>query len=704
MPATPSDLARLDRDHHLHPFTDPKVLQEDAPIVMAGGKGSTLWDEDGKLYLDALAGLWCVNVGYGRTELAEVASDQMRRLAYYNTFFKTTTAPTAALAAKLAELMPDGLDHVVFANSGSEALDTIVRFCRLFWELKGQPDKKIMIGREEGYHGSTLATISLGGTLAMQAQGGLPLAGFAHVNTAYKFRHGEPGESDEAFAERAAGWIEAKILELGADRVAGVVVEPVQGAGGVIIPPNGYLTRVQEICRRHDVLFALDEVVSAFGRLGAWSAAEKFGLAPDFMALAKGLSSGYQPISAVMVGRRVAETLIEKSGGLAHGFTYAGHPVAAAVALANLEIIERENLIGRVRHDLAGYFAQALARLADHPMVGEVRSLGLIGAVELVQQRDPKILYDPEGLVGAVVRDQMQARGVIVRAVRDALVIAPPFVVTHREIDRIADTLRLVLDDILEQIGVVGDDRALAEIAAGGSALKGLTCLVTGASRGIGAAVAERYAAEGARVVLAARSQAELEAVAARIRKAGGQAATLALDLSDPAATEGLGKRIGEKLGRLDVVVANHGVLGEIAPLAEVPDAVFDQAISVNLTATFRLLRELDPLLRAAPNGRVLMVTSGAAQGAMPDWGAYAASKAGLEALARAYAAETRSGRVRVNLVDPGEVRTGMRAAAFPEEDPNRLPTPEEITGVFVRLASPACSFSGARVPASVEV
>lgn len=704
MPATPSDLARLDRDHHLHPFTDPKVLQDDAPIVMAGGKGSTLWDEDGKLYLDALAGLWCVNVGYGRRELAEVAARQMEQLAYYNTFFKTTTAPTAALAAKLAELMPDGLGHVVFANSGSEALDTIVRFSRLFWELKGKPDKKVMIGREEGYHGSTLATISLGGTVAMHAQGGLPLAGFAHVDTAYQFRHGQPGESAEAFAERAAGWVEAKILELGADTVAGVVVEPVQGAGGVIIPPPGYLARVQEICRRHDVLFVLDEVVSAFGRLGAWSAAEKFGLAPDFMALAKGLSSGYQPISAVMVGARVAETLIEKSGGLAHGFTYAGHPVAAAVALANLEIVEREGLVARVRDDLADHFAKALARLDDHPMVGEVRTEGLIGAVELVQQRDPKVLYEPEGIVGAVVRDQMQNRGVIVRAVRDALVIAPPLVVTHREIDRIADTLRAVLDEILEQIGVVGDDRALADMTAGGGALKGLTCLITGASRGIGAAVAERYAAEGARVVLAARSQTALDAVADRIRKAGGQAATLALDVSDPAATDGLARRIGEKLGRLDVLVANHGVLGRIAPLADGEDADFDAAIAVNLTATYRLLRELDPLLRASPSGRALLVTSGAAQGAMPDWGPYAASKAGLEALARAYAAETRSTKLRVNLVDPGEVRTAMRASAFPEEDPKRLPKPEEITGVFVRLASPACGFTGARVPASVEV
>ncbi len=703
MAAEPSDLARMDRDHHLHPFTDPKVLRDDAPIVVVGGRGSTLWDEDGKLYLDALAGLWCVNVGYGRQELADAAADQMSRLAYYNAFFKTTTPPAAALAARLSDLMPDGLDHVVFANSGSEALDTIVRFCRLFWELQGKPGKRVMIGREEGYHGSTLATISLGGTAAMHAQGGLPLEGFQHVPAPYQFRHGH-GMDPEAFAALAAGWLEDKIEELGPETVAGVVVEPVQGAGGVIIPPAGYLARVQEICRRHDVLFVLDEVVSAFGRLGAWSAAELFDLAPDFMALAKGLSSGYQPISAVMIGKRVAATLIERSGGLSHGFTYSGHPVAAAVALANLDILEREGLVTRVRDDLAGYFASALERLADHPMVGEVRSLGLIGAVELVQQRDPRMMFDPEGIVAAVVRDQMQARGIILRAVRDALVIAPPFVVTHRELDRIVDTLRVVLDDIWDQVAVVAEDRALADQIDGGRALAGLTCLVTGASRGLGAAVAERYAAEGARVVLAARSESDLDAVAQRIRAAGGQVATLALDLGDPQATAGLAKRIGDKLGRLDVLVANHGVLGGLHPTPDIEDAEFDRVIDVNLNGTWRLIRELDPLLRAAPAGRVLVVSSGAAQACPPDWAAYAASKAGLEALVRAYAAESRATSLRVNLVDPGEVRTGMRAAAFPEEDPNRLPTPQQVTGVFVRLASPACAISGARVPATVEV
>lgn len=700
MPEHTSDLARQDRDHHLHPFTDPRVLiDEGGPTVIVRGEGCTLWDEQGRSYLDALAGLWCVNVGYGRAELAEAAADQMRRLAYYNTFFKTTSPPTAALAARLAALMPAGLDRVLFANSGSEALDSIVRLCRHFWALEGKPDKWVMIGREEGYHGSTLATISLGGITGMRAQGRLPLPGFAQVAAPYAFRHA-PDADPAAFAEQAAGWIDAKIREIGAGKVAAVVVEPVQGAGGVIIPPPGYLEQVQAICRRHDVLFVLDEVISGFGRLGAWSAAGRFGLDPDLMALAKGLSSGYQPISAVMVGERVARALIDKGGDFAHGFTYSGHPVAAAVALANLDIIAREGLVERVRDDLEGYFAGALGRLAGHPLVGEVRSIGLIGAVELVQQRAPRVAFDPVGVVAAVVRDQMQQRGVILRAVRDALVVAPPLVVSHAEIDRIVDTLAEVLELIRRELGLVEQDRALAEATAGGRALEGLTCLVTGASRGIGAAVAERYAAEGARVVLAARDQDALDAVAARIRGAGGQAATLALDLADPASLDGLAERLAARLGGLDVVVANHGMLGWLLPAAEIDATLFDQVVEVNLTSVFRLVRELDSLLRKSPCGRVLVVTSGGAEGEHPDWSAYAASKAGLEALARTYAAETRDTGIRVNIVDPGEVRTAMRAAAFPDEPVGRLTEPAAVTDVFVRLASPACGFTGARVPA----
>lgn len=697
------DLSSLDKDHHIHPFTDPKMLkQEGGPTVMVRGKGSTLWDADGKSYLDGLAGLWCVNVGYGQKELAEVASRQMEQLAYYNAFFKTTTAPAAKLAAKLASILPEGLDHVIFANSGSEVLDSFCRLSRHFWALKGQPEKLIMLGREEGYHGSTLATISLGKIPAMQAQGGLPLEGFEHVKTPYQFLYA-PASSEEAFAEEAAGWLDHKIRELGPGTVAAFVAEPIQGAGGVIIPPAGYLKRCEEICRKHDVLFCLDEVVSAFGRLGYWTASERFDLKPDFISMAKGLSSGYQPISALAIGHRVASTLIERGGDLAHGFTYSGHPVAAAVALENIAILEREGLIERVRDDLEPYFAKALEKLGDHPLVGEVRSQGLLGAVELVYQKQPRLLFEPQGVVAAIVRDQMQRHGIIVRPVRDTLLIAPPLVVTHAEIDRIIRVLGERLDQVARELSVLGSDQAAREAVAAGGALKDRVCLITGASRGIGAAVAERFAKEGAKVILAARDEASLKRVADRIRRKGGAVTTMLLDVSDPAQLDGLAGRIEKGLGGLDVAVLNHGMLGPIDPLAEVEDDAFDETISVNLSACYHMVRALDPLLKASPAGRMILTTSGAAAGGVAGWGAYSASKAGLEALARCYGSETRESSVRVNLVDPGEVRTTMRATAFPDENPMRLPEPEKITDVFVRLACVEMDYSAMLVPAEVS-
>jgi putrescine aminotransferase len=691
----------LDAAHHLHPFTDQALLREEGgPTVFVRGHGSTLYDDQGKEYLDAFAGLWCVNVGYGRDELADVAAEQMRSLAFYNTFFKSTTPPTARLAARLVALTPDHLNHVMFANSGSEAMDGAIRLARTFWELEGKPGKRWLIGREEGYHGSTLATVSLGEIHGMQAQGGLPLAEFAHVKAPYRFRHA-PRLDAHVFGREAADWIEAKILELGAETVAAVAIEPVQGAGGVIIPPDGYLQRVQEICTRHDVLLILDEVVTAFGRIGAWTAAEKYGLKPDLLAMAKGLSSGYQPISALMIGDRVADTLANRSGGLAHGFTYSGHPVAAAVALANLDIVAREGLVERVRDDIGPYFADAMARIADHPLVGEVRTIGLLAAVELVRSRDPRTLFEPEGLVAGVVRAQMEERGVIVRPVRDALIIAPTLIVTHAEIDRIVSTFEEALGVVTDELALIAEEQAIAEATGTGRALTGLVCLITGAGSGIGAAVAERYAQEGAQLILCGRNTDRLEAVAERIKRQGGGAAVLPIDLADAASAEAIRKVVSDRIGRLDVLVLNHGILGPLAPLAEMEAQDFDDVIGVNLDAGFRLLQALDPLLRASPGGRVIAVSSGAARGDFAHWGAYAASKAGVEAMIRAYAAETRDTAIRANIVDPGEVRTEMRARAFPDEDPETLPEPSLITEVFVRLASPACTLTGKRLPAT---
>jgi putrescine aminotransferase len=696
------DLRGIDAAHHLHPFTDNQRLRDEGgPTVIEHGKGCYLWDENGHRYLDAMAGLWCVNVGYGRPELAEAARAQIEKLSYYNTFFKTTTAPTAELAGRLAEIAPAGVEHVVFTNSGSEAVDSALRFARQFWSLEGKPEKRVIIGREEGYHGSTLAAASAGGIRAMHEQAGLPLPDFAHIGAPYGFR--DAGSAPAAvFAKRAAALLENKIAELGAERVAAFIAEPIQGAGGVIIPPAGYLREIQKICRAHDVLLIIDEVICAFGRLGSWSASAHFGLTPDLMTMAKGLSSGYQPIAAVMIGERVARSIIEKGGDLAHGFTYAGHPVAAAVALENLRIIEREGLIERVRDDLGPYFAEGLASLRDHPMVGETRSLGLIGAVELVRDRATKQRFEPEGVVAAVVRERMQQRGVILRAVRDTLVAAPPLVVEHRDIDLMVKVMRETLDDVGREINDMALDRGLVHADTGeGGRLKGRVALVTGASRGIGRAVAERYASEGAEVLLLARDRGALGEVEASIREAGGVARVLERDMAEPVGLSGLAGEIKALTGRLDIAVLNAGVLGEITPLPMYTDQAWDKVMTVNLTSNARLLQELHPLIAGSEAGRVILVTSGAARMALKDWSGYAASKAGLEALMRAYAAENRDSPIRANVVDPGEVATAMRATAFPDEDPDRLPNPNAITNAFVRLASIESEVSGAVIPAA---
>jgi putrescine---pyruvate transaminase len=439
------EIRATDAAHHWHPFTDTKALGEEGARVIVRAEGSTLWDSEGNAILDGMAGLWCVNVGYGRSELADVARRQMAELPYYNTFFKTTTQPTTELAAKLVALTPDGLSRAFFANSGSEANDTIVRMVRHFWNLAGHPDKKVIISREYAYHGSTMAAVSLSGMDAMHEQADLPLPGFEHIRPPYTYRDAGNMTAEE-FGIVAARALEERIQELGAGRVAAFIAEPIQGAGGVLVPPASYFPEIQRICREHDVLLICDEVICGFGRTGHWFAADAFDIRPDFMTLAKGLSSGYQPISAVMVGDRVAEMLVDNGGEFFHGFTYSGHPVAAAVALENLRIIEEEGLVERAHDDIGPYLQTGLRSLADHPLVGEVRGMGMIGAIELVRDKDGPVFFQPEGDAGALCRDHCLANGVMMRAVRDAMVLSPPLVITHGEVDRLIETARRALD------------------------------------------------------------------------------------------------------------------------------------------------------------------------------------------------------------------------------------------------------------------
>jgi putrescine aminotransferase len=444
----------LDLAHHLHPFTDYKGLaDEGGSRIIVSGEGMYLRDSEGRRILDGMAGLWNVALGYGRPELARAAYDQMLRLPYYNTFFKTATPPSVELAARLVEITPSGLNHVFFTSSGSEANDTIVRMVRHYWTLAGKPSKSVIISREYGYHGSTMMTASLCGPGQMVGgQGGLPLPDVVHVSPPYWYDYG--GDmTREALGWHAARQIEAKIQELGADRVGAVIAEPIQGAGGVIIPPETYWPEVQRICRAHDVLLIADEVICGFGRTGHWFASEPFGIQPDFLTLAKGVTSGYVPLGAVMLGDRVADTLIADGGEFFHGFTYSGHPVACAVGLENLRLIEAEGLVDKVRSDTGPYLAERLADLRGHPIVGEVRSMGLLGAVELCADKATRRRFQPPGLAGRTCRDHCLSNDIILRAVRDSVVMSPALVCERSHIDTLIDTLREALDATAEDLG-----------------------------------------------------------------------------------------------------------------------------------------------------------------------------------------------------------------------------------------------------------
>lgn len=441
-------LKRLDVAHHLPAQADYKVIAEQGGSrIITRGEGCTVYDGEGNALLDFMAGLWCVAVGYGREEIARAAYDQMLELPFYNTFFKTATPPAVELAAKIAEKMGGQLSHVFFNSSGSEANDTILRLVRHYWTLKGEPQRQIFLSRWNAYHGSTVAGASLGGMKAMHAQGGLPIPGIEHVMQPYLFGEGF-GEDPKAFVQRAVDAIEDRIRRVGPEKIAAFIGEPVQGAGGVIIPPEGYWPAVEALCRKYGILLICDEVICGFGRLGRWFGHHRYGVKPDLIAMAKGLSSGYLPISATGVAGHIVEVLREKGGEFVHGYTYSGHPVAAAAALKNIEIIERENLVERTAADTGPYLATLLKSLAAHPVVGEARSIGLIGAIEIVAEKGTNRRFTAEGGGAALIlRDICIRNGLMVRAIRDSIVFCPPLVVSRGELDRFADIVRRSLDE-----------------------------------------------------------------------------------------------------------------------------------------------------------------------------------------------------------------------------------------------------------------
>jgi putrescine aminotransferase len=450
-----ADIQAKDHAHYLHPFTDHKALGERGVRVIVRGEGIYLWDSDGKKLLDGMSGLWCVNTGYGRTSIAQAVYEQMETLPFYNSFFNTTNLPAVTLAAKLAEIAPPGFKHVFFTNSGSEANDTNVRMVRRYWDLMGQPQRDVIISRHNAYHGSTMAGASLGGMEGMHAQGGLPIPGIVHIGQPDYLTAGR-GMTEEQFGIHAAAWLEQRILELGAERVAAFIGEPIQGAGGVVIPPRSYWPEIQRICDKYGILLIADEVITGFGRTGRMFASELFGIRPDLITFAKGVTSGYVPLGGVLVGQRVADVLVGQGGEFQHGFTYSGHPVACAAALESIRIVEEERLVERVAQDTGPYLADRFASLGGHPLVGYANSCGFVAGLNLVRRKGPTLhqheWFDPEKAVGMVCRGHMFNNGMIMRAVGDRMIIAPPLVMTRPQIDEMVALIRHCLDLTYEDL------------------------------------------------------------------------------------------------------------------------------------------------------------------------------------------------------------------------------------------------------------
>ncbi len=444
-----AEIRQKDKDHQIHPWTDFSTFEETGSLVIAESEGCYVYDSDGNKFLDGIAGLWCVNVGYGRDEIAQAMADQARRMTYYSSFGHHTSVPAAELAAKLAELAPGNLNHIFFGTGGSLANDTAVRIIHFYFNQLGKPTKKQIITRHDGYHGSTYLAMTLTG-VAFDHQGFDLAPDLVHrIANPNPYRRPD-GLSEADFLDRLVREFEEKILEIGPDNVAAFFAEPIMGAGGVIVPPNGYHSRMLEVCRKYGVLYIADEVVTGFGRVGHFFASEDvFGMVPDIITSAKGLSSAYAPLSATILSDEIYDVISKpqcEGGMFTHGFTYSGHPVCCAAGLKNIEIIEREDICGHVR-EVGPYLEQRLESLLDLPIVGDVRGKCFMMCVENVADKETKELLPAAAQVGNRIAAACEKRGVLVRPVAHLNVMSPPLIMTREQIDFMVDTLR---DSIVE--------------------------------------------------------------------------------------------------------------------------------------------------------------------------------------------------------------------------------------------------------------
>jgi putrescine aminotransferase len=454
---TTAQLRELDARHHLHPMTNHKSLRGKGDVrIITRADGPYIWDSEGNRILDGMAGLWTTAVGYGRKELADAAYAQMTELPFYNTFFRTSNPMAIELARRLAELAPGNLNQVFYGSSGSESNDTAIRLIRHYWVLKGEPKRRIIISRKNAYHGSTIAAGSMGG-MSHVHQHTYPLyEGFRHIMDPYWFGESFDGETPEAFGKRAARALEDEILRCGPENVAAFAGEPVQGAGGVKIAPESYWPEIQRIIDKYGILFLADEVITGFGRLGTWFASEYYGIRPNLITFAKAATSGYIPLSGVIVDDMIVDVLMNHDDDFNHGYTFSGHPVACAVALANLDIMERERLVQRVKETNGPRLARMLAKFKDHPLVGEVRSVGMLGAIEIVADKRTRRRFEEPGRVGLICRDHFFRNGFIMRALYDTMVCAPPLMWTEEHFAEaetvIAKALDLTLADVAGEL------------------------------------------------------------------------------------------------------------------------------------------------------------------------------------------------------------------------------------------------------------
>ena len=444
--------ASRDIAYLFHGYTDHEAHKEQGPHILQGGKGIYVYDDTGKEFIEGMAGLWCTSLGYGEERLVNVATEQLRKLAYSHLFAGKSHDPAIDLAERLVEMAPVPMSKVFFNNSGSEGNDTVVKMVWYYNNAVGRPEKKKIISRIKGYHGVTVASASLTGLPNNHRDFDLPIANILHTSCPHYYRFGEDGESEGDFATRCAAELESMILEEGPETVAAFIAEPVMGAGGVIVPPKTYFEKIQAVLRKYDVLFIADEVICGFGRTGNTWGSQTFDLKPDMITCAKALSSAYLPISAVMINENVAEPIVANSGKigtLGHGYTYMGHPVAAAVALETLEIYQERDIMGHVAA-IGPMMQRRLAGYSDHPLVGEVRGVGLVGALEFVKDKETKEAFDPAGKVGAYLVDRAKDQGLILRNIVDSVAFSPPLIISAMQLESVFDRFDKALEETVE--------------------------------------------------------------------------------------------------------------------------------------------------------------------------------------------------------------------------------------------------------------